>query len=239
MTIFPSIDIYEGKAVRLVRGDYEQMTVYSDDPPAMAKKFKEAGAEAIHIVDLEAARDGKPANYDLIKRIVMESEIETIQVGGGIRTMEIIKRYLDIGVSRVIIGTAAVSVPGFLAEAVRSFAAAIAVSADIKDGFVAVKGWTELSNLDILSFCKAVEDSAVGTLICTDVSKDGLLSGTNMELYQTLREKMRIKLIASGGITTLEEIITLSRIGMDGAIIGKAIYTGNIKLEDAILRGTE
>lgn len=234
MTIYPAIDIYEGKAVRLIRGDYAQKTVYSDDPVTVAFGFKESGAHAAHIVDLEGARDGKPANFDIIKRIASESGL-SIQVGGGVRTAEVIEKYLDIGIRRVILGTAAVSDPGFLREMIGAFGDAIAVSVDIKDGLVAIKGWTELSDKDALVFCRNIEELDVKTLICTDISKDGLLSGTNMELYHTLRETLSIYLIASGGITSLGEIKALSELGMDGAILGKAMYSGNIKLSDAIL----
>jgi phosphoribosylformimino-5-aminoimidazole carboxamide ribotide isomerase len=232
MIIYPAIDLYEGKAVRLKRGDYEQMTIYSDNPAAIATGFKEAGATSAHIIDLEGARDGKPANFDVIKRIAAESGLD-IQVGGGVRSAEIIKRYLDIGVRRVILGTAAVSTPGFLPEAVETFGDSIAVSADIKDGFVAIKGWTETSDLDVLGFCRTVEEVGVKTLICTDISKDGLLSGTNIALYRTLREELSIAIIASGGITTLDARTTLSARGINGAILGKALYTGNIDLASA------
>ena len=233
MTIYPAIDIYEGKAVRLIRGDYEQMTIYNNDPVSVARSFKDAGAAAIHIIDLEGARYGKPANFNIIKSIVSESGLET-QVGGGIRTAETIEKYLSIGVRRVILGTAAVSATGLLAENVRAYDGAIAVSADIKDGFIAIKGWTELSEQDALGFCHMIGDAGVQTLICTDISKDGLLDGTNMELYRTLRKELAIRLIASGGISSLGEISELSALGMDGAILGKVIYERNIDLAEAI-----
>ncbi|MDR0491392.1 MAG: 1-(5-phosphoribosyl)-5-[(5-phosphoribosylamino)methylideneamino]imidazole-4-carboxamide isomerase [Oscillospiraceae bacterium] len=233
MTIYPAIDLYEGKAVRLTRGDYAQMTIYSDDPAATARGFKEAGATAIHVVDLEGARDGEPVNFGCIKRIVDESGLE-IQAGGGIRTRETIEKYLSIGVKRVILGTAAVSKPGFVQETVARFGGAIAVSVDIKDGFVAIKGWTETSDMDALGFCRTIEETGVKTIICTDISKDGLLSGTNMELYRTLRARLNIAIIASGGITSLDEIKTLSALGIDGAILGKALYAGSLDLAEAI-----
>jgi len=233
MTIYPAIDLYEGKAVRLQRGDYEQMTVYSDDPVSVALGFKKVGATALHIVDLEGARDGKPANFEVIKRIAAETGL-FIQVGGGIRTSETIEEYLNAGIKRVILGTAAVSKPGFLQEMVGKHKNAIAVSVDIKDGLVAIKGWTEVSNQDAIDFCNTVSDLGVQTLICTDISKDGMLSGTNMELYQTLRLKLSIGLIASGGVSSLDEIKTLSRLGMDGAILGKALYSGDIDLAEAV-----
>jgi len=233
MTIYPAIDLYEGKAVRLKRGDYDNMTIYSDDPVSVAHGFKKAGATALHIVDLEGARDGKPANFDIIKHIAAETGL-FIQVGGGIRTQDTINTYLDIGVKRVILGTAAVSLTGFLNEMVSEYKEAIAVSVDIKDGFVAIKGWTEVSSQDAIEFCGTVSDIGVQTIICTDISKDGMLSGTNIELYQTLRLKLSIGIIASGGVTTIDEIGTLSKLGMDGAILGKALYTGDIDLSKAV-----
>ena len=237
MIIYPAIDIFEGKAVRLARGDYEQMTVYSDDPAGVARGFKEAGASAVHVVDLEGARGGAPANYGIIKQIAAVPGLD-IQVGGGIRTADVIEKYLGIGVRRVILGTAAVSAPGFLREMVRTFGDAIAVSVDIKNGLVAIKGWTELSGIDAFGFCQTARELGVETLICTDISKDGLLGGTNMELYRTLRENLSIRLIASGGITSIEEIKALSVLGMDGAILGKAIYTGHIDLKEAAQLGS-
>jgi len=233
MTIYPAIDIYEGKAVRLKRGDYKQMTIYNEDPVAVAQSFKDAGATSLHVVDLEGAKLGNPANFDVIKRIAQQTDLN-IQLGGGIRTEETIKQYLSIGLKRVILGTAAVSIPGFLHSVVEKYGESIAVSVDMKDGYVAVKGWTEVSDLDALSFCNTIEEIGVKTLICTDISKDGLLEGTNITLYETLRKKLNIYIIASGGVTTLDEIKTLSKLSVDGAILGKALYTGNINLAEAI-----
>jgi len=233
MLIYPAIDIFEGKAVRLQRGDYAKMTVYNDDPVSVAAGFKQAGASAVHIVDLEGARDGRPANFDVIERIASESGLFT-QVGGGIRTFEVIEKYLSTGVKRVILGTAAVSSQGFLQETVDRFGDAVAVSVDIKDGFVAIKGWTETADMNAIEFCGAVDKIGVKTLICTDISKDGMMSGTNIELYRELRSKLSIGLIASGGVSTLDEVLVLSELGMDGAILGKALYTGGIDLSEAI-----
>ena len=233
MTIYPAIDIFDGKAVRLTRGEYARMTIYSDDPMAVAHEFKKAGASAAHIVDLEGARDGAPVNFGVIKRIASESGLE-VQVGGGIRTADNVRKYLEIGVRRVILGTATLSTKGFLPEMVREFNDAIAVSADIKEGFIAINGWTELSDQDALTFCRAVEDIGVQTVICTDISKDGLLNGANMELYRSLRALLSVRLVASGGIASLDEIKALSRLGMDGAILGKALYTGAINLTEAV-----
>jgi len=233
MILYPAIDLYEGKAVRLKRGDYSQMTGYGDDPVAVAQGFKDSGAKALHIVDLEGARDGKPANFKTIARIASESGL-FVQTGGGIRTAGIIEKYLDAGINRVILGTAAVSKPGFLSDMVSKFSDAIAVSIDIKDGLVAIRGWREVSNRDAHEFCDIVEKLGVQTLICTDISKDGMLRGTNIGLYRTLREKLSTGLIASGGVTDLGEIKTLSELGIDGVILGKALYSGKIDLTEAV-----
>jgi len=233
MIIYPAIDLYEGQAVRLKRGDYDQMTVYNNDPLSVALSFKESGASALHIVDLEGARDGEPKNFELIKKITTETGL-FVQVGGGIRTSETIEKYIDEGVKRVILGTAAISEPGFLRNIVDEYGDKIAVSADLKDGFVAIKGWTEISNQDSFSFCVEVEKLGVKTLICTDISKDGMQGGSNIELYRTLRNKLPIALIASGGVSTIDEIKTLSKLGMDGAILGRALYEKEIDLTEAI-----
>jgi len=233
MIIYPAIDLYEGKAVRLIRGDYEQMTVYSDDPLSVALGFGDAGATALHVIDLEGARIGKPANFEVIQRLASQAGL-FMQVGGGIRKAETVEKYLLAGVKRVILGTAAVSEPGFLKEMTAQFGDAIAVSVDIKDDSVAIKGWTEVSEFNALDFCGLVESLGVGTLICTDISKDGMLSGTNMELYKTLRSKLSIRLIASGGVSSVDEVKALRKLGMDGAILGKALYTGDIDLAKVI-----
>jgi len=233
MTIYPAIDVFEGKAVRLKRGDYDQMTVYSDDPLSVAFDFKKNGATALHIVDLEGARIGEPANYELIKRIVTETGM-FVQAGGGIRNQETINKYLDIGVKRVILGTAAASKPDFMREMAYKYSDAIAVSVDIKEGFVAIKGWTEVSNQNAFNFCAAVENLGIETLICTDITKDGMLKGTNMELYYVLRSKLSLNLIASGGIISTTEIKALSELGLNGAILGKALYTGDLDLKEVV-----
>jgi len=233
MTIYPAIDLFENKTVRLKRGDYAQMTVYSSDPVSVAKEFKNAGATAMHIVDLEGARKGEPAHFEMIGQITSSSGL-FIQVGGGIRTPRTIENYLSMGVGRVILGTAAVSTPGFLQEMVSEFSEAIAVSVDIKDGMVAIKGWTEVSNQDAIGFCDTALNIGVQTLICTDISKDGMQSGTNIDLYRVLRERLSINLIASGGVSSLDEIKTLSNLKIDGAIIGKSLYTGEVNLSEVI-----
>ncbi len=232
MKIFPAIDLLGGKAVRLKKGDYNEVTVYSDCPPEMAKKFKESGAEWIHVVDLDGARDGSTANFATVAEIAKVGL--KVEIGGGIRSLETVKRYIEAGVSRVIIGTAAVSDPEFLKEALALYGEIIAVGVDIKDGMVAIKGWKEISTLECFDFCEKLQKDGVSTIICTDISKDGMLGGTNTELYKRLSERFTMNFVASGGVSTVEDIEKLSAMGMYGAIVGKAIYTGNIDLRDAI-----
>ena len=232
MKIFPAIDLLGGKAVRLKKGDYNEVTVYSDCPPEMAKKFKESGAEWIHVVDLDGARDGSTANFATVAEIAKVGL--KVEIGGGIRSLETVKRYIEAGVSRVIIGTAAVSAPEFLKEALALYGERIAVGVDIKDGMVAIKGWKEISALECFDFCEKLQKDGVSTIICTDISKDGMLGGTNTELYKRLSERFTMNFVASGGVSTVEDIEKLSAMGMYGAIVGKAIYTGNIDLRDAI-----
>lgn len=232
MKIFPAIDLLGGKAVRLKKGDYNEVTVYSDCPPEMAIRFKEAGAEWIHVVDLDGARDGSTANFVTVSEIAKVGL--KVEIGGGIRSMETVERYINAGVSRVIIGTAAVSDPEFLRSAIAKYGDKIAVGVDIKDRMVAIKGWLEVSELECFDFCQKLQNDGVCTVICTDISKDGMLSGTNTELYRELSERFTMNFVASGGVSTLDDIKKLSSMGMYGAIVGKAIYTGNIDLKEAI-----
>lgn len=236
MYIFPAIDLIEGCAVRLVRGDYAQKTVYSDDPATVAESFAKAGAEYLHLVDLEGAKDGTTPNLETIRKIVARSGLKT-EVGGGIRSEETIQKYLDAGVYRVILGTAAITQPDFLEKMVTKYGEKIAVGVDIKDGMVAIKGWTEVSALTCDAFCEKLEKMGVKTVICTDISKDGLLSGTNLELYRHLSETYSMDLVASGGVTSLEDVAALKEMGIYGAILGKALYTGHIDLEKAVKLG--
>ena len=233
MYIYPAIDLYGGKAVRLFKGDYARMTVYSDDPVSVAKDFVAAGASHIHLVDLEGAKIGKPANLDPIAKILEETRLFA-EVGGGIRDMETVESYLAIGVSRVILGTAAVTNPAFLGEALAKYGEKIAVGVDLKDGFVAIKGWTETSDLTAEGFFAKMQDMGVKTVICTDISRDGAMKGTNRELYRELSEKFRIDLIASGGVSSLEDVKALSAMKLHGAIIGKAYYIGAVDLKKAV-----
>ena len=233
MELFPAIDLIGGCAVRLVKGDDAQKTVYSENPAEVAKSFAAAGAKYLHVVDLEGAKDGGTPNLETIKNIVEQGGL-LVEVGGGIRSEEVIKKYLDAGVFRVILGTAAVQNPAFLEEMVQKYGEKIAVGVDIKDGMVAIKGWTEVSQESCFDFCEKLQKIGVKTIICTDISKDGLLSGTNLELYKELSEKFSVDIVASGGVTTLDDVKKLADMGMYGAILGKALYTGNIDLKAAV-----
>ncbi len=233
MYLYPAIDLYKGKAVRLYKGDYAQMTVYSSDPAQVARDFAAAGAKRIHLVDLEGAKTGRPANLDTI-RTIREAADLFVEVGGGIRSLETIEDYLSIGVSRVILGTAAVTDPEFLETALAKYGEKIAVGVDLKDGFVAIKGWTETSALTAHAFFAKMEALGVKTIICTDISRDGAMKGTNRELYRELSQRYAIDLIASGGVSDLEDVRALAAMGLHGAIIGKAYYIGVIDLKTAI-----
>ena len=233
MLIYPAIDLFEGKAVRLFKGDYAQMTVYSDNPPKIAETFASCGATHMHIVDLEGAKDGTTPNLDTILEIKRRSGL-FCEVGGGIRSMETIERYLSNGIDRVILGTAAVTEKGFVEKAVAAYGDKIAVGIDIKDGMVAIKGWTEKSDLTAFEFCEQMQNIGVKTLICTDISKDGAMKGANHELYQTLMQKFNMNIIASGGVSSMDDIKRLREQNMYGAIIGKAYYIGAIDLKEAI-----
>ena len=233
MLIFPAIDLYGGKAVRLFKGDYAQMTVYNDDPVSVARDFVAVGATHVHLVDLEGARDGNTPNLDTVLAIKKECGL-FCEIGGGVRSMEIVKRYIDAGLDRVILGTAAVADPAFLRDAVAAYGDKIAVGVDIKDGFVAVKGWTEKSNENALDFCEKMQEWGVKTLICTDISRDGAMRGANHALYQTLKERFGMQIVASGGVSSMEDVTALGQMKLYGAIIGKAYYTGAIDLKAAI-----
>ncbi len=232
MKLFPAIDLYEGKAVRLYKGDYTQMTVYSDDPASIATDFAASGATCIHIVDLEGAKSGTTPNFDTVCKIKATSGL-FCEVGGGIRSMDVIDKYLSAGIDRVILGTAAVGNLNFVKNAVDKYGERIAVGADLKDGYVAVKGWVEKTDLSCEDFFRQMQDVGVKTVICTDISKDGAMMGTNLELYRTLSQKFSMQIVASGGVSSLEDVKRLSEMGLYGAIIGKAYYTGAINLKEA------
>ncbi len=233
MKIFPAIDLYGGEAVRLFKGDYAQMTVYGDDPVAIAKDFEKQGATHIHVVDLEGAEKGEPVHANIVERIVKETRL-FLEIGGGIRQMERIDAYLSVGAGRVILGTAAVTDEEFLKSALEKYGEKIAVGADIADGRIAIRGWKEKSDYTAEAFFEKMQNLGVKTVICTDVSKDGAMKGANLALYKALSERFAIQLVASGGVSSLEDVKALSEMGVYGAIIGKAYYVGAICLKEAI-----
>ena len=237
MLIIPAIDVYDGKAVRLLKGDYAQMTVYEENPALLLGAFRREGAKAVHVVDLQGARDGQTPNLKLISRMKAETDLK-MQVGGGIRSMETVNSYLeDTGVDRVIIGTAAVTDPGFVEQAVKRYQDRIAVGVDIRDGQVAIRGWTATSGLEAFAFCRRMEELGVRTIISTDISRDGALQGANRDLYQKLSEELSVHIIASGGVSSLEDVLALKKLGLYGAIVGKAYYEKTISLRTAIEAG--
>ena len=233
MVLFPAIDILSGKAVRLYKGDYNAVTVYSERPWEFAEDFVDKGCSAIHIVDLDGAKSGETVNIDTVKRIAAVKGLYS-EIGGGIRNMETVSRYLEAGVDRVILGTAALKDPWFLKNALKEYGDRIAVGVDLKDGKVAVKGWLETSNKDGIEFLKELEDLGVEGVIVTDISRDGAMKGTNLDLYGRIKEEVSLKVTASGGVSTIEDIVALKSMGLYGAIIGKAYYTGAIKLKEAL-----
>lgn len=233
MKVFPAIDLFSGKAVRLFKGDYEKMTVYSDNPIEIARDFENSGAKFIHLVDLEGAKDGTTPNLEIVKRIANETSL-FCEIGGGIRNIQTVKKYLESGVDRVILGTAAVKDDIFLKSAIDMYGDRIAVGIDIKDGFVATHGWTEKSEYTTDEFFAKMEDLGVEYIICTDISKDGAMQGTNRALYRRLTEEFSLDITASGGVSSMEDILALRQLNLYGAIIGKAYYTGAIDLRQAL-----
>ncbi|MBO5402372.1 MAG: 1-(5-phosphoribosyl)-5-[(5-phosphoribosylamino)methylideneamino]imidazole-4-carboxamide isomerase [Clostridia bacterium] len=233
MNVFPAIDLYGGKAVRLYKGDYNQMTVYNEYPLQVADAFKNAGATHIHLVDLEGAKTGVPANTSVIRDICVIFN-GFVEVGGGIRNMDTVKEYIDTGVDRVILGTAAVTDTEFLKAAIAQYGSKVAVGVDLKDGYVAIKGWTEVSEKSADQFFGEMSELGVDCIICTDISKDGAMQGTNRMLYKQLSESFKVKLVASGGVSSIEDVKALAEMNVYGAIIGKAYYTGAIDLKEAI-----
>ena len=233
MIILPAIDLVDKKAVRLLKGDYDKMTVYSDNPIEIAKDFENKGAKYIHIVDLEGAKDGTTPNIDVVSQIAKETDL-FVEVGGGIRNMETVEKYIETGVSRVILGTSAVTDEEFLKKAVEKYGEKIAVGADIKDGFIAIKGWIEKSDVTVDAFFEKMQKIGVDNIICTDISKDGAMKGTNRQLYRELSEKYSLKITASGGVSSIDDVKALRKMNLYGAIIGKAYYIGAIDLKEAL-----
>ncbi len=233
MIIFPAIDLYDKKAVRLYKGDYQNMTVYSENPIEIARDFELAGATHIHMVDLEGAKDGTTPNLDIVKQVANETNL-FVEIGGGIRDMATVEKYLSAGVGRVILGTAAVTNGEFLKAAVSKYGDKIAVGADVKDGFIAIKGWLEKSQITLEDFLFDMQNIGVKYIICTDISKDGAMRGTNLELYRELSQKYSMNITASGGVSSLDDVKELRKMDIYGAIIGKAYYIGAIDLKDAL-----
>lgn len=233
MIILPAIDLLGRKAVRLLKGDYNQVTVYSDSPLAVAEKFKSLGATHIHMVDLDGAKYGTAPNMDIVAEVAEKTGL-FIEIGGGIRSMETVKKYIDAGISRVILGTAAICDEDFLKEAVKAYGEKIAVGADVKDGKIAVKGWLEQSDVTLDEFFLKMQDLGVKNIICTDISRDGAMRGTNLELYRELSAKYSLDITASGGVSSIEDVKRLREMNLYGAIIGKAYYTGAVDLKEAI-----
>ena len=233
MKIFPAIDLIGGSAVRLVMGDYGKKTVYSNTPLEVARSFKDDGAEYLHAVDLDGAKNGGTPNFDVVKTLISESGLK-VEIGGGIRDMQTVDRYFEAGVFRVILGSAAVKNPEFLNEAVAKYKDAVAVGVDIKDGMVAIHGWLENTDLECFEFCRRLEDVGVSTVICTDISKDGMMKGTNLELYRKLKDSVSMNIVASGGVSSLYDVRSLREMDIYGAILGKALYTGAVSLKEAI-----
>ena len=233
MIIYPAIDLFRGEAVRLYKGDYNQKTVYSSNPVEIALDFRNSGADHMHIVDLEGAKTGTAKNLEVIKNIKKEANL-FCEVGGGIRDLKAIEKYLNLGIDRVILGTAAVTDPEFTKKAVREFKEKISIGIDIKNNKPAIHGWTEEFDKDAFTFCMEMESIGVKTIICTDISKDGAMQGTNIQLYKDLSKKVRLDIIASGGISTLDDIKALRELDIYGTIIGKAYYSKAINLKEAI-----
>lgn len=233
MYIYPAIDLYNGACVRLVKGDFNQKTVYSHQPVEIAKKFMESGANKLHVVDLNGAESDNNANYEMVKRIVKAVDI-SVQVGGGVRSLKSAQKYLSIGVDRVIIGTKAVEDIGFLTQLIDKFGDRLVVAVDVKDGFVAINGWKDKSEIPIMDFINQLQQVGVKRIICTDISRDGLLQGSNIELYKEIQRTYNMELIASGGVSSIEEIKTLESEGLFGVILGKALYEKKFTLEEAL-----
>ena len=233
MLILPAVDLLGGKAVRLTLGDYDRVTEYGDDPVAVARTFRDLGAEAVHLVDLDGARTGATPHLETILSIRRETGL-FCEVGGGIRSLKVLEQYLSAGVDRAILGTAAVTDPAFRREAVKRFGDRVAVGVDVADGKVAIRGWKEKSEWDAVEFCRLLASEGVSTVICTDISRDGALSGAGLDLYRSLLAAVDLRVVASGGVSSLEDVTALKEMGLYGAIVGKAYYEGKLDLKKAL-----
>ena len=233
MIIFPAIDIYEGKVVRLLKGDYEKMTVYSDSVVDKAVEIKASGGEWLHLVDLEGAKDGTTPNFSYVEEICKKTGLN-VEIGGGIRSKETIEKYLAAGVERIILGTRAATDSDFLKEMAEKFGDKIAVGIDVREEKVAIKGWLEVLDKNIFDFVGELREIGIKNIIVTDIAKDGAMSGINVSFYEELSKFTDMDITASGGVTTLDDLIKLKNTGIYGAILGKAMYTGNIDLREAL-----
>lgn len=234
--IYPAIDIQKGKCVRLRQGVKEDSTIFSEDPSQIALKWQNKGAKKLHIVDLDGAFEGEPKNVKTIQQILMDVVIP-IQVGGGIRNAETVEKYLSMGVDQVVIGTKAVESPEFIAELVKSFKSRVIIGIDAQDGFAAIQGWTEKTNMKATDFAKEMQHLGVKKIIYTDIAKDGMLQGPNFKAMEEMVCAVKMEVIASGGISKVEDVKNLSKLeskGLTGVIIGKALYTGAIQLEEVL-----
>lgn len=233
MIIYPAVDVREGKCVRLTQGEFNKETVYADNPVEMALKWEKAGAQYLHVVDLDGARTGKSQNIAVISEIAGKIGIP-VQLGGGIRTIEMIENFLNEGIKRVILGTSAVKDPELVKRAVNTFENNVVIGIDAKDGMVAIEGWEKTSEFKAVDFAKKMEDLGVKTIIYTDISRDGMLTGPNLKAMEEMVKAVGIDIIASGGVGKIEDIKNLKEVGVSGAIVGRALYTGDVDLKQAI-----
>lgn len=233
MIIYPAIDLKDKSCVRLEQGVYEKMTVYEKDPVKVAKRWEAMGAQALHLVDLDGARDGERINEDVVKKIVENINIP-VELGGGIRDQEGIEKILELGVSEVIVGTAAVKNPAWIKAMIEKYGKKIIVSIDASKGFLATDGWEEVSNIKAIDYIRELESYGLNRIVYTDIAKDGMLSGPNFEIYEELSKESSIEIIASGGVTTLEDVKRLKEMDLYGAIVGKALYDGKLDLEEVL-----
>ena len=233
MKLLPAIDIKDKKAVRLSQGDFNRQKIYHNNPLEVAQEFQAAGSEWLHIVDLDGAKDGASENVKITREIISKTNLK-IQLGGGIRTAEAVKKWIDTGLDRVIIGSAAVGNLDFVADLVKEYGVKICIGVDAKNGKVATHGWLKDSGIDSFDFCQQLEEIGVKTVIYTDIAKDGMMQGPNFEAYEKLTKKTNLQIIASGGVSSLKDLERLSRIGLYGVIIGRSLYEGAFTLKDAM-----
>jgi len=238
MIIYPAVDIKDGRCVRLLQGEFYKVTVYSDDPLEMALKWESLGAEYLHVVDLDGARTGEPKNISITSKIAAKLNIP-VQLGGGIRSIETIEKVISMGIRRVILGTSAVKNPDLVKQAVENFRENIVIGIDAKDGKVAIDGWEKTSEFTAIDFANKMVELGAKTIIYTDISRDGMLTGPNLDAMREMAQSVDAEIIASGGVSNLKDIKNLKETGVSGVIVGKALYTGNVDLQEAIKAGKE